>query len=200
MRPIYRFLKKFETLNKFLFFVLVITFFFQKPTWCRNRGDKMSKDCNTDILGNTYYVSQLLSLPDFVANSSNFISWFIMFFLVLGDLIVVLFTGNAQFKLRVFGMILMLALDIVFTLINKWFPVLIFKYNLAPFFRIIFMILYNSSMRKSMIRLFYTISGAYEAIFVFLLNLAIWSGLAFIFFYGKHFLKMGVSKFLNRPG
>jgi hypothetical protein len=185
LRPIYRFLKKFETLNKFLFFVLVITFFFQKPTWCRNRGQTMSKDCNTDELGHTYYVSQLLSLPDFVANSSNFISWFIMFFLLLGDLIVVFFAGNASFKLRVFGMILSLAGDIVFTILNKVFPYLIFKYQLAPFFRIIFMILYNSSMRKSMLRLFYTISGAYEAIFVFLLNLAIWSGLAFILFYGN---------------
>jgi hypothetical protein len=120
-----------------------------------------------------------------VANYSNFVSWFIMLFLILGDLIVVVFIGDLKYKLRVIGIICCLAGDIAFTFLNKLFPYFIFKYQLAPFFRIGFMILYNASMRKSMLRLFYTIAGAYEAIFVFLLNLAIWSGFAFILFHGK---------------
>jgi hypothetical protein len=147
----------------------------------------MSADCNKDNKGNLYYVSKLLALPDFVMNSSNFISWFIMFFLILGDVIVVIFVGSFTYKLRVAGMVAMLVLDILFTFFTKHFDFFIFRYQLAPFFRIIFMILQNTSMRNSMIRLFYTISGAYEAIFVFLLNLAIWSGFAYIIFHGKIF-------------
>jgi hypothetical protein len=126
-----------------------------------------------------------MSLPDFVMNSSNIISWFIMFFIMLDDLIMVLFVGDWTYKLRVGGMVFSLIGDIAFTFLTKYLDFFIFKYNLAPFFRISFMILENASMRNSMIRLFYTISGAYEAIFVFLLNLAIWSGFAFILFHGK---------------
>lgn len=151
----------------------------------------MSSDCNMDSEKNIYYVSKLLALPDFVMNSSNFISWFIMFFLILGDLIVVIFVGSFAYKVRVVGMVAMLVLDIMFTFMTRWFDFFIFKYQLAPFFRIIFMILQNASMRNSMIRLFYTISGAYEAIFVFLLNLAIWSGFAFILFHGK-FIRVSI--------
>jgi hypothetical protein len=195
LRPIYKFLKKFETFNKFLFYFLVVTFFFQKPTWCVNRGKLMSPDCNYDKWdfkenkpapgANEYYVSKLLALPDFVMNSSAFISWFIMFFLILGDLIVVIFVGSWTYKIRVAGMVAMLALDVVFKFLTSTIDFFLFKYQLSPFFRIIFMILYNTSMRNSMIRLFYTIKGAYEAIFVFLLNLAIWSGFAYILFHGK---------------
>lgn len=90
---------------------------------------------------NIYYVSKLLALPDFVMNSSNFISWFIMFFLILGDLIVVIFVGSFAYKVRVVGMVAMLVLDIMFTFMTRWFDFFIFKYQLAPFFRIIFMIL-----------------------------------------------------------
>jgi hypothetical protein len=60
LKPIYKFLKKFETFNNILFFFLFATFFFQKPAWCENRGATMSKDCNTDSEKNTYYVTQLL--------------------------------------------------------------------------------------------------------------------------------------------
>jgi hypothetical protein len=144
----------------------------------------MSKDCNTDDQGNIYYVTQMLKLPKFVETYANLVSWFIILFLILADLVVVIFVGNFRYKIRVIGMILCLAGDIAFVLFNKYLPYLIFKYQLSPFFRIGFMILYNNSMRKSMIRLFFTISGAYEAIFVFLLNLAIWSGFAFIIFHG----------------
>lgn len=55
--PIFKFLKKFGTFNKILFILLVLTFFFQKPTWCDNRGEAISKDCNIDAQGNIYYVT-----------------------------------------------------------------------------------------------------------------------------------------------
>lgn len=148
----------------------------------------MNDDCNTDKAGNVYYVSKLMSLPEFVMNSSNIISWFIMFFIMLDDVIMVFFVGDLSYKLRVTGMVISLIGDIAFTFLTEYLDFFIFKYNLAPFFRISFMILENTSMRNSMIRLFFTISGAYEAIFVFLLNLAIWSGFAYILFHGEYYL------------
>ena len=164
--------------------MLVLTFFFQKPTWCDNRGSAISKDCNVDSEGNIYYVTQLLKLPKFVSDFSNILTWFIMAFLILPDLVMV-FIGDTSYKLRVLGMIACLVLNIVFHFLTRWFSFFIFKYEIAPFFRIGFMILYSTSLRNSMKRLFFTISGAKEAIFVFLLNLAIWSGFAFVIFHGK---------------
>jgi len=88
----------------------------------------MSADCNKDNEGNLYYVSKLLALPDFVMNSSNFISWFIMLFLILGDVIVVIFVGSFTYKLRVIGMVAMLVLDIAFTFFTQYLDFFIFKY------------------------------------------------------------------------
>lgn len=82
-------------------------------------------------------------------------------------------------------MVAMFIADIVFTFLTDKFNFFIFKYNLAPFFRIIFMILYNTAMRNSMTRLITTITGAYEALLTFILNLAIWSGFAFILFHDE---------------
>lgn len=167
-----------------LFVLLILTFFFQKPTWCDNRGDKISKDCNIDSDGNIYYVSQLLSLPRFVSDFSNILTWFIMAFLILPNLVMVYF-GDSSYKLRVTSMILCLVGNIAFHFLTRWFNFFIFRYEIAPFFRIGFMILYSNSLRNSMKRLFFTISGAKEAILVFVLNLVIWSSFAFIIFSGK---------------
>jgi hypothetical protein len=106
-----------------------------------------------------------------------------MAFLILPDLVMV-FVGDMSYKLRVMGMIACLICNIAFHFLTRWFNFFIFKYEIAPFFRIGFMILYSTSLRNSMKRLFFTISGAKEAIFVFLLNLAIWSGFAFVIFHG----------------
>ena len=144
----------------------------------------MKPDCNEDSQGNIYYVTTLLKLPKFVSDFSNILTWFIMAFLILPDLVMV-FVGDTSYKLRVMGMIGCLIGNIAFHFLTRWFNFFIFKYEIAPFFRIGFMILYSTSLRNSMKRLFFTISGAKEALFVFLLNLAIWSGFAFVIFHGK---------------
>lgn len=185
--PIYKILQKFETLKAILFFILFVTFFFQKPQWCSSKSG-MSADCNKDAENNIYYVSKLLALPSFVITYSNIITWSCMFFLIVGDILIVLFIGRWTYKVRVIFMVIMFAADIVFTFLENAFDFFIFKYNLAPFFRIIFMILYNTAMRNSMTRLITTMTGAYEALLTFILNLAIWSGFAFILLHSK-FLK-----------
>lgn len=182
--PIFKILKKFDGFKSLLFYILFITFFFQKPQWC-SKTEGMSPDCNKDKDGNIYYVSKLLALPPFVITYSNFITWSCMFILIVGDVLSVLFIGNWTYKLRVVSMMIMFAADVVFTALTDKIKFFLFEYNLGPFFRIIFMILYNTGLRNSMKRLISTMTGAYEALLTFLLNLAIWSGFAFILFQGK---------------
>lgn len=184
-------LTKFETFNKFLFFLLIVTFFFQQPEWClrRNKGkDKpvMSGDCNFNLItGEKYFLSALVKLPPIVADSITAVSWGCMLFLIIGDVLIVLFIGKFTYKLRVLAMISCLALDVLFAIAN-WMEIggIIFQYNLSPFFKIAFMILYNTSMRNAMLRFLHTMKEAFEAILVYLLNLLIWSGFAFILFSG----------------
>jgi len=161
-----------------------VTFFFQRPQWCQNRVG-ISSDCNKDDKGKIYYVSQLLALPPFVNKYNHALSWIIMLLLIAPDIIIVLFIGDMKYKCRVISMAILIVLDIVFSIFTGVLNFWIFKYDIAPFFKIVFMILYNNSMRNSMKRLFFTLKGAYEAILVFLLNLLIWSGFAFILFHGK---------------
>lgn len=182
--PIFKILKKFDGFKSLLFFILFVTFFFQKPQWCVKRAG-MAPDCNSDNNNRIYYVSKLLALPPFVIVYSNIITWACMFLLIVGDVLSVLFIGNWAYKIRVVSMVMMFAADVVFTLFTDRIKFFLFNYNLGPFFRIIFMILYNSGLRNSMKRLISTMTGAYEALLTFILNLAIWSGFAFILFQGK---------------
>lgn len=62
---------------------------------------------------------------------------------------------------------------------------LIIEYNYIPFFKIAFMIMYSTKMRSAFRRFIWTMREAYEAIFVYLLNTLIWSGFAYVIFFGR---------------
>lgn len=52
-------------------------------------------------------------------------------------------------------------------------------------FKIVYMILYSTKMRNAVRRFFWSIREAYEVIFVYALNIMVWSGFAYVLFYGK---------------
>ena len=184
MYKIYKILKNLEGIKSFLFFIILITFAFQKPRWCKLKQG-MSKDCDFDSQKTRYYVSNILSLPEFVMQFSAFISYFCMFLLILSDVLFVLFIGPISYKLRVICMVICLGCDITFTVMEYVSNLWIFQWNIAPFFKIGFMILYSKPMRSAMSRLLWTAFHAYEALLVYGLNLTIWSGFSYIIFFSK---------------
>jgi len=179
----YRILSKFDRFKFILFSLMIITFFFQKPLWCARRGSAISEDCNVDSEGNIYNVSAIVQLPKRFLDYSAFISYGCQFLLITGDIAMVMFIGGIAYKFRVFSMAVLLGVEIAINIMILWR--LIPQYNIAPFFKIVFMILYSGKMRNAMKRFFASVSTSYEAILTYIINLLIWSGVAFVLFYDQ---------------
>ena len=100
--------------------------------------------------------------------------------LVCDKILSLFFTSNVEYKLRVVLMVQMLALDIIFGLL---FLNNILDLMINPFFRIVFIITYSRSMRKSFWRLIRTLKNTYEAVALSGLNILVFGALGYVLYF-----------------
>ena len=181
---IFRLFNSVAFLRGIAFFLVFLSFFFQMPVWCYRMGNKIAKDCSIDIEQNEYYVMKLLS---FKMWNAYYISWGCQAFLILNQVFAIFFAKERSYIFRVLGLVICLAGDIFTGIL---FMTNVLNYSINPFFKIAFLIIYSQTLRKGVIRLFMSLKDSIAAIFIFSLNVTVFSGLAFILFYGK----MGITR------
>lgn len=179
---IYGIFKAFSFLEPLCFFVCFLSFFFQVPVWCYQKGTEITKDCSIDQNRVEYYTTKLLTFEMWPA---YFISWGCQIFLVLNMLAGVFVSKQRAYIIRAFILFGLLLADI--------FTGLLFMYNiwnsgLNSYFKIAFIILYSQTLRKGMMKLINGTKDSSVVLLVFVVNLLVWSGITYIIFFGTSWL------------
>lgn len=171
--------KALSFLEPLCFFITFLSFFFQVPVWCYEMGDQITKDCSIDQNRVEYYTTKMLTFEMWPA---YFISWGCQTFLVLNVLSGVAFARQRSYVIRAFVLLGLLAGDIVSGLL---FMLNIWKSGLNSYCKIAFIILYSQTLRKGMMKLLNGIKDSSIVLLIYLVNLLVWSGIAFVLFCGK---------------
>lgn len=176
---IYGMFKALSFLEPLCFFITFLSFFFQMPVWCYERGTEITRDCSIDQNRVEYYTTKLLTFEMWPA---YFISWGCQSFLALNMLTGVLFARQRSFIIRAFVLTALLGGDIATGLL---FMLNIWKTGLNSYFKIAFIILYSQTLRKGMVKLLNGIKDSFIVLLIYLVNLLVWSGMALVLFCGK---------------
>jgi hypothetical protein len=171
--------KALSFLEPLCFFITFLSFFFQMPVWCYERGTEITRDCSIDQNRVEYYTTKLLTFEMWPA---YFISWGCQSFLALNMLTGVLFARQRSFIIRAFVLTALLGGDIATGLL---FMLNIWKTGLNSYFKIAFIILYSQTLRKGMVKLINGIKDSFIVLLIYLVNLLVWSGMALVLFCGK---------------
>lgn len=166
-------------LEPICFFITFLSFFFQVPVWCYEMGTQITKDCSIDQNRVEYYTTKMLTFEMWPA---YFISWGCQTFLVLNVLAGIPFAKQRSYIVRAFVLLGLLAADVVsgaFFMLNIW------KSGLNSYFKIAFIILYSQTLRKGMVKLLSSMKDSSIVLLIYLVNLLVWSGLAFVLFCGN---------------
>lgn len=121
-RPIYIIVSKFNFIKPLCFLILMVTFFFQTPYWCKRRqegsivdkdlppGDVMLKGCERDVAGNVYNLSNIAQLPEFYLAWFELTSIIAQILIILGDSVMIIFVGKFWYRVRIVGMAICIVL------------------------------------------------------------------------------------------
>lgn len=148
------------------------------PVWCYQKGGEITKDCSIDQDRVEYYTSRLLTFEMWPA---YYISWGCQSFLVLNMLAGIFVSKQKSYVIRSAVLSGLLLGDIITGLL---FMFNIWKSGFNSYFKIAFIILYSQTLRKGIIRMLYGIKDSSVVLLIYVVNLLVWSGIAFVLFYG----------------
>lgn len=180
-------------LRGFCFFLVFMSFFFQIPAWCYELGTNITKNCSIDQDRVEYYTTKLLTFEMWPA---YIISWSCQAFLIANQIFAIIFATQKVYIFRVLAMLICLILDIVTGILYLKGTL---KMGINPYFKIGFIIMYSQTLRDGSLKLLKSIKESFPAILIYSLNILVFSGIAFILFYGKQpDLMFRHSKFLRQ--
>lgn len=175
---IFSLFKTLSFLEPLCFFITFLSFFFQMPSWCYEMGTKITPDCSIDQDRVEYYTTKLLTFEMWPA---YFISWGCQSFLVLNLWAGIAFAKQRSYVFRAIVLLALLGADISSGLLFMWN---IWKSGLNVYFKIAFIIVYSQTLRNGMTKLLNGIKDSSIVFLIYIVNLLVFSGLAFVLFFG----------------
>lgn len=171
--------KALSFLEPLSFFICFLSFFFQVPVWCYEKGEEITKNCSIDQNRVEYYTTSILTFEMWPA---YFISWGCQAFLVLNLMAGILVAKQKSYIIRVFVLLGLFLADVFSGLL---FMYNIWKSGLNSYFKIAFIIIYSQTLRKGMMKLINGIKDSSVVLLVYVVNLLVWSGITFVLFFGN---------------
>lgn len=171
--------KALSFLEPICFFITFLSFFFQMPVWCYEKGTQITPDCRIDQERVEYYTTSLLTFEMWPA---YFISWGCQSFLVLNLWAGIAFAKQRSYVFRALILLILLGADITSGLFFMWN---IWKMGLNAYFKIAFIIVYSQTLRNGMTKLLNGIKDSSVVLLIYLVNLLVFSALAYVMFFGK---------------
>jgi hypothetical protein len=176
---IFSIFKSLDFLKAICYFLIIMSFFFQVPLWCYSMGKDILSGCVIDENRVEYYTTSFLTLR---MKDAFYLSWGCQIFLIASQIFGLLFATQRVFIVRVAILSFCLVADIISgaLLLNKTITLAVNAY-----FKIAFIIVYSQTLRKGMVKLVRSLKETLPAILFLLVNLIVFSGIAFILFYGR---------------
>lgn len=145
-------------------------------------GKDILNDCVIDEDRVEYYTTKFLTLR---MKDAFYLSWVCQIFLIANQVFGLMFATQRVYIVRVAVLSSCLVADIItgVLLLSRTINSAVNVY-----FKICFIIVYSQTLRKAMVKLVRSLKETFPAIVIMLLNLVVFSGIAFILFYGKTIL------------
>ena len=158
--------------------MVFLSFFFQVPLWCHKKGKDILGDCIIDEDRVEYYTTKLLTLS---MKQSMWISWVCEFILIANQLFGIMFATQKTYIIRVLCLSVCLVADIItgLLLMNRSI-----QSAANAYFKIAFIMIYSQTLRKGMVKLIRSLKETFPAIIMLVLNITVFSGIAYVLFYG----------------